>query len=161
MSERPEGFIPPPEKERSPKETIAEFKNAFEKFLQTNPEIALELQREVIETAGLEDGELIDEEMGFDFSVVKIPVEKLLSFGTMCGEVGNKAFSKAVVDYLKSLKVDFIIALSDNKEFTISSAVIPISEKNGPKLERLIEKSNGSFRCDSSQLPGWTTYESE
>jgi len=47
-----------------------------------------------LSAAGLEEKELIDEYFGYDFCLVKIPIEKLILFGTSCGTVGNKAFSK-------------------------------------------------------------------
>jgi len=62
---------------------------------------------------------------------------------------------------LKSKKVKFILAVSERKEFKISSAAIPIDEKNRVKLERMIYKNEGSLRCGSSTVKGWTTCVSE
>ena len=161
MTEKFEGGIPPQEQEKTPEETIKEFKDDFEKYLKENPDVASELKREVLSMAGVAENELVNEDMGFDFGVVKIPIDKLTLFGTSCGVVGNKAFTEKVVTFLKSLKVEFIIGLSGNKEFKISSVAIPISTKNGHKFEKMIEGNKGVLRCDSSKVRGWTVYESE
>ena len=111
--------------------------------------------------AGIEEDELINKSMGFDFGIVKIPIEKLIVFGTSCGVVGNKAFNAKIIDFLKSLNVKFILGLSENKKFTILSAAIPIIEKEGLKFEKMIDKNKGILRCDNSNVKGWTIYESE
>jgi len=164
MKEIFEGGVTPHEQEKTPEEIIKEFKDDFEKYLKENPNVASKLKKEILSMAGVEENELVDEDMGFDFGVVKIPVEKLTLFGTSCGVVGNKAFTEKIVDFLKSLNVRFIIGLSRNREFKISSAAIPITKKNGREFEEMIynqRENQGVLRCDSSRVRGWTKYESE
>ncbi len=150
-----------PTGEKTHEELLLEFKKDFEDWLKMNPEIAQELKQELLEMAGIEENELVDKEMGFDLGVIKIPVEQLSIFGTSCGDVGNKAFSQEVIDFLKSKKAEFIIGLSDNKEPKISSAAMQINEKDGEKLEKLIDKNKGSLRAEASRVEGWSVFESE
>jgi len=161
MTEKFEGSIPPQEQKKTPEEIIREFKEDFERYLKENPDEASKLKREILSMAGVEENELVDKDMGFDFGIVKVPIEKLTLFGTSCGVVGNKAFTEKVVDFLNAQKVEFIIALSENKEFKILSAAIPITEKEGHKFEKIIYKNQGVLRCEPSQVKGWTIYESE
>lgn len=161
MPEQLRNKPPKPEQPKTPTEIIQEMKDAFETFLKESPAVAAELKNEVLELAGVREGELVNLSMDFDFGLVKIPLAKLGLFGTNCGKVDNKAFTPKVLEFLAGLKVEFIIALSHNREFRISSAAIPISEEDGDKLGELIEKGKGSFRAEPSDVKGWTGFESE
>jgi len=151
----------PQEREKTPEEIIQGFKDDFEKYLSENPELAQKLKQEILSMAGVGESEMVNPQMNYDFGIIKVPVAELIRFGTACGEIDNKAFSKKVVDFLIGESVEFIIALSSNKNFTIGSAAIQMNQKGGRKLEAMIEKNDGSLRCDSSPIRGWTVYESE
>ena len=146
--------------------SIKEFKKLFRAWQQENQKIAITLKGEMLRAAGLEElggGEIIYEwdKSVADYSLVKIPLEKLSFFGTACGSTGNRPFSQKVLDFLKSKGFDFILATVEDKTLEISSAAIHATEKSGVKLEKMIEENAGSLRCDGSKVGGWTVYESE
>jgi len=165
MTEKFEGGIPPQEQEKTPEEIIKEFGNDFEKYLQENPDIAKKIMQDLLTMAGVSESELDKEIMkdeGYYYVVIKVPIDRLDIFGTSCGNVGNRPFTKEVIDFLKSKKVEFIIALSFNDEPKICSAAIQIDEKSGRRLEKMVNNNKGSLRGDSSnQVSGWIIYESE
>ena len=99
--------------------------------------------------------------MVFDLGLIKVPLDELSVFGTSCGEVGNKAFTKKVVDFLRSKGVEFIVGLGANKEPIISSVAINISEKDAVKFGNMIGKNKGSLRADHSKISEWSVFESE
>lgn len=151
----------PPSGPGKPEKTIAEhisgFKHDFEQWLQENPALAQQLKQELLSMAGLEEGELTR----FNLDFLKIPASELTVFGTVCGKVGNKAFTKEVVDFLQSKGVGFILGLGDNLEPKISSAVINMSGRDARKFSAMIDKNDGSLRADSSRVNGWSAFESE
>lgn len=90
--------------------------------------------------------------------------------GSSCGCVGNKIFQNTeIINFLKERGVEYILGMiyepkdmdfSDNS-ITVDSIALPIPYAEGYKFERLVERKNGSFRCESSKVKGWTVYESE
>lgn len=92
---------------------------------------------------------------------VKIDVDDLVGVGTTCGRVGNVAFTEKIVSYLKKKGVRFIVALSDDDQLSLNSAIIPLKSKACRKVEEMIYEANGSFRYDSTSGFGWSFFESE
>lgn len=94
-------------------------------------------------------------------ALLKIPVEELRAFGTVCGTVGNQAFSKKAIDFLRSRKVAFVIALGEKQKPVLLSAAIKLSERDAEKLSEMISDAHGSLRADVSSVRGWSVFESE
>ena len=153
--------MPPQERGHTPETIIQGFKDDFQRFLKENPDVVEVLKKDILAAGGLSEMELIDEEMGYDFGLVKVPVEALDSFGTSCGYVDNTALSGEARDFLRARGVEFILGVCNNKTFVLGAAAIKIGQRDGVRLERIIEKNHGSFRRDSSKVDGWTIYESE
>lgn len=147
--------------EKTIEEKISEFKNNFENWLNENPDVAKQLKKELLEMAGVEEGELVDPEMGFDMALIKVPATELSIFGTTCGTKGNKVFSREVIDFLQSKGIEFIIGLGENKEPTISSAAINISAEDAEAFSEMVDNNKGSLRANSSKVSGWSVFESE
>ncbi len=147
--------------EKSIQEKISEFKSDFENWLKENPDVAKQLKSELLEMAGVEEGELIDPDAGFDMGLLKIPVNELSIFGSACGTIGNKPFSKEVVNFLHSKGIEFTIALGENKEPTISSIAINVSGEDMEKIGEMITNEHGSLRGENSKVSDWSVFESE
>ena len=145
------------EKINNIEEKISQFKNDFETWLSENLDIAKQLKKELLETAGVEEDELADSEM----ALVKVPVGELSIFGTMCGTKGNKALSGFAIDFLRSKGVEFIIGLGEDKEPLISSAAINISGEDAEKFSETVNSGKGSLRPENSKVSGWSVFESE
>jgi hypothetical protein len=150
---------------KGPEKTIVEkitgFKDDFENWLKESPEIAEQLKTEVLRMAGVEENQLIDPEMGYDFGLIKVPTPELSVFGTGCGVIGNKPFSEKVISFLQSKGVEFIIGLGENSEPKVASAAINISLKDAEKFGQMIMSNEGSLRADPSKVKGWSVFESE
>ncbi len=142
-------------------EKIAGFKNAFELWLQENPVVAQQLKHELLTMAGVEENELTDPEMGFDLGLIKVPASELSIFSTSCGTKGNKPFSQDVLELLQSKGIEFVIGLGENNVPVISSAAINLSEPDAEQLSKLVEDNHGSLQANSSEVSGWSIFESE
>ncbi|MFA6428530.1 MAG: hypothetical protein WCW02_03220 [Candidatus Buchananbacteria bacterium] len=147
--------------EKTIEEKISEFKFNFDNWLAENPVIAKQLKDELLELAGIEESELTDPDLGFDLSLIKVPIAELSAFGTICGETDNKSFSKKVINFLESKGVEFIIGLGENKKPVITSAAINISAKDAERFSKIIDSSKGSLDPQDSQVDGWSIFESE
>jgi hypothetical protein len=140
---------------------LLDFKTSFITWLKDNSEIGREIQSEILEAAGIEEDEMIEPMLGFDFAFMKIPVQELGIFGTDCGGKGNKPFTKEVISFLQSRKIEFIIVLSENKRPIISAVAIHLNEKDGEVLSDQVKINEGSLRCEPSKIQGWSIFESE
>jgi len=146
---------------RPTKEKIDEFGESFQDWLKQDPEINERLKVELLQVAGVSENELVDSNMGFDMSLVKVPVGELSVFGTATGKSGNKAFSGEAVGFLSSKNVEYIVGVGENNEPIICSAAINISDEDAARLTEIIEQEGGSLRADSSQVSGWSIFECE
>jgi len=96
-----------------------------------------------------------------DFALAKISIDQLPFFSTQCGSIPNKPFKPKVLELLKIHRVNYVVAIIDQHEPEIISLIAPLKRKAGVRLEDLVCKNNGSLRWDSSQVDGWSVFESE
>jgi len=94
----------------------------------------------------------------FDYALAKIPVDSLKDIHTVCGSTG---FNDKIVKFLKSLKVEFIIALCDTNTGFIGCFVIELYSESALILEKIFEDENISMRYDSTNKEGWSFFENE
>ena len=96
-----------------------------------------------------------------EFEAVIIPVEKLADYGTSCGTVGNKPFTKQVIEYLKRKHISQAAIVADKEDKRILCMALPISMGSAYKFSRMVEQNEGSLRPDVSNISGWINFESE
>jgi len=143
--------------EKDPKILIAELEKSFQDWIGENPDLAGKVKKDLIGIFGYDESEISTDGL----AIIKAPIEKLSIFGTSCGTVGNKAFDRNVLNFFKTKGVEFIVAISNREEPSIYFAVIKVNEKDGEKLSDMIAENDGSLRCDTSSIDGWSTFESE
>lgn len=108
-------------------------------------------------------GCLDESEIGTDFHIFKIPLDKLSNFKTACGNSGKSThFSEKVLNFLESKDIKFIIALVVLYDsYEICSAIINVNKEDANTFSELIDESGGSLRPDTCGCKGWTSFESE
>jgi hypothetical protein len=143
--------------EKNPEQIINELQKSFQDWLKEKPELAEKVKAELLGIAGYDENTLSDE----GWVIIKASIDQLSTFGTFCGSKNNNVFNKNVLDFLRDKKVEFVVALTDEKELKLSSAVIEISNEDGETLSEMISENGGSFRSDNSRIANWSTFESD
>ena len=143
--------------EKEPKVIIAELEKSFQKWIEEEPEQAGKIKSELLSIAGQSEVELNNDGM----VIVKIPAGELSIFGTFCGTKDNKAFGENALNFLKTKEVEFVVAISDKDVPKITSAIIKLGQEDGEALSAIIDENQGSLRCDTTKIEGWSAFESE
>lgn len=129
----------------------------FVEYTETYPVEGGKIKKEILDAAGLTEGELADE----DAILVRIPLTLIPDFGTFCGRIKNSPFSDKAVELLKSGGLDFVLAVSNATNPEIRSMAAKMSEKKSAELSEEISQGGGSLRPDSSEVEGYIVFESE
>ena len=143
--------------EKEPRIIIAELEKSFQEWLKENPEQGEKIKSELLGIAGQSESELNSDGM----TIIKIPAGELSIFGTFCGTKDNKAFGENVLNFLKTKEIEFVVAVSDKDVPKISSAIMKINQEDGEALSEMIDENQGSLRCDTTKIEGWSAFESE
>ena len=99
-----------------------------------------------------------------DTCVRKIPIDDLSKYSTACGVVGNKPFTKSVIQFLKRYCAkEYVLAELMNETEIINMAVCwkDKPEKNSEKFADMVYANGGSLRPELEIEDGWDCYESE
>jgi len=99
-----------------------------------------------------------------DTTVKKIPIDELSEYSTACGVVGNKPFTKSVIQFLKKhCNKEYVLAELMNETEILNMAVCwkDRPKKNSEKFADMVYANGGSLRPELDIIDGWDTYESE
>lgn len=139
---------------------VLEFKEYFRDWTEKEPD-GYQIKNELLDMIGINEDELCDQEMSSDMTLIKVPTDELLGFGTYCGRRGNKAFSSEAIDFLRTRGIEFIVGIGETKELIISSLAINISTDDAERFSTIIDRGGGSLRVEKSRVDGWSVLESE